>query len=122
MWPFGRRLSLGERGERLGCKALKKAGCAILARNYRCPAGEVDIIALAGDTLVLAEVKTRTSERMVSPESAVNAAKRQRYRKAARHYLHEIGRSDLDVRFDVIAVMLPEGGRPLVRHTPDAFQ
>jgi len=122
MWPFGRNLSMGRRGERLAAKALKRAGCAILARNYRCPAGEADLIALTGDTLVFAEVKTRSTDHYVDPESAVNKAKRKRYRNVARYYLHKTGRADLAVRFDVVAVVIEPGDVPVVRHVPDAFK
>ncbi|NLF33182.1 MAG: YraN family protein [Planctomycetes bacterium] len=123
MWPFGRNLSTGRRGERLAAKALKRAGCAILARNYRCAAGEADLVALAGDdTLVFAEVKTRSTDRYADPELAVNKAKRERYHKVARSYLRTIGRSDLAVRFDIVAVVLPRGARPVIRHIPDAFR
>ncbi|MFW6155082.1 MAG: YraN family protein [Planctomycetota bacterium] len=122
MWPFGRNLSTGRRGEKLAARALKRAGCAILARNYRCPAGEADLIALTGETLVFAEVKTRSTDRYVDPAAAVNKAKRERYRKVARYYLHRTRRWDLDVRFDIVAVVIAPGAKPVVRHVPDAFR
>ena len=123
MWPFRRTEQIGRRGERLAARALRRsAGCRILARNYRCPAGEADLIALAGDTIVLAEVKTRSGDAYIAPAAAVDARKRQRYRNVARYYLHRTGRSDLPVRFDVITVVLRPGAKPQVRHIPNAFQ
>ncbi len=122
MWPFGRNLSTGRRGEQLAARALKRAGCAILARNYRCPAGEADLIALTGETLVFAEVKTRSSDRYADPETAVNKAKRKRYHGVARYYLHKTRRSDLAVRFDIVAVVMAPGAKPVVRHLPGAFK
>ncbi len=79
MWPFrsGRSSSdgLGRRGEKLAARLLKQKGLKILARNYRCPIGEVDLIALdpatqrqiGAETLVIVEVKTRSSEAYVVP-------------------------------------------------------
>jgi putative endonuclease len=100
---------------------LRRAGCSILARNYRCPAGEVDLIALCGDTLIFAEVKTRNSREFADPEAAVNRAKQKRYRAAARYYLHRTGRDDLAVRFDVVAVVIAPDCKPDVRHIENAF-
>ena len=121
MWPLRRETSTGKRGEKLAAKTLKRAGCAILGRNYRCPVGEADLIGLDGDTLVFAEVKTRSGDRYTDPEAAVDAEKRRRYRNVARYYLQRTGRGDLNVRFDVIAVLLRPGAKPQIRHIPDAF-
>jgi len=122
VWPFRSvKRNLGQRGEDLAVRTLRRAGCKILARNYRCTAGEADVIALQGDTLVFAEVKTRASAGYADPVAAVNARKRERYRKVARHYLYRRGRADLPVRFDVVAIIMPEGAKPTVRHIPDAF-
>jgi putative endonuclease len=100
---------------------MKAAGCKVLARNYRCPAGEADLIGLAGDTLVFTEVKTRSDEGYAAPESAVDSAKRARYRKVAQYYLQRLGRDDLNVRFDVVAIVIRPGEEPQIRHIPDAF-
>jgi putative endonuclease len=121
VWPFRRNESTGKRGERLAAKTLKSAGCTILARNYRCPVGESDLIGLTGDTLVFAEVKTRSADKYTDPESAVNEAKRARYRNVARYYLQRTGRGDLNVRFDVIAIVIPGDDKPRIKHIPDAF-
>jgi putative endonuclease len=118
---FGKPLGLGARGEKLAAKVLKSAGCRILARSYRCPSGEADLIALAGDTLVFAEVKTRSDDSFVSPESAVDGRKRQKYRRVAQYYVVRTGRDDLSIRFDIIAITIRPGGKPEIRHLVDAF-
>ncbi len=115
-------LSLGARGEKLAAKTLKAAGCRILARGFRCEAGEADLIALDGDTIVFAEVKTRGDDFFVSPESAVDARKQAKYRRVAAHYLSRIGRDDLNTRFDIIAIVIRPGGKPEIRHLVDAFR
>jgi putative endonuclease len=121
VWPFRRAESLGQRGERLAARTMKAAGCKVLTRNFRCSAGEADLIGLTGDTLVFTEVKTRADDGYAAPEATVDSAKRARYRKVARYYLQRLGRDDLNVRFDVVAIVLRPGEKPRVRHIPDAF-
>ena len=130
MWPFRRDDSLGPRGERLAARHLRRAGCKILARNYRCPVGEADIIVLdtstksewGAESIAFVEVKTRGGDETVAPESAVDRRKRRQLTRVARYYLsnHDVG--DRRVRFDVVAVVLPPGGKPRIRHIPDAFE
>ncbi|MFW6132417.1 MAG: YraN family protein [Planctomycetota bacterium] len=133
MWPFERRRGdqTGRRGERLARKYLNKRGMKILATNYRCPRGEVDLIALdrstrrdlGAETLCFVEVKTRTSDAYTSPEAAVNPDKQRRIKKVADYYLvaHPAAET-LHVRFDIVAVVLRPGAEPAVRHLPDAFR
>lgn len=136
MWPFrrggkaGRREQpLGRRGEKLTARHLRRMGWKILARNYRCPAGEADIIALDSstradcdaETIVFVEVKARTSDRHVAPESAVGPRKRRQLARVAEYYLAHHPAEDYAVRFDVVAVIAAADGRPEIRHTVDAF-
>ena len=135
MWPFARKTrgdataKLGRRGETLARRHLRKMGLKLLARNYRCPVGEVDLIALDCsthgqpdcETLVFVEVKTRSSDRHVSPTSAVNADKQQRIRKVARYYLSRRDAAKLAVRFDVISVVIHGEDKASVEHIADAF-
>jgi putative endonuclease len=101
----------------------------ILARNFRCPRGEVDLIALdattrkalGAETIVFVEVKTRSSDRYASPAAAVDARKRQQIRRAADYYLQQHDTEGYRVRFDVVSVVVPEGERPRVEHVRDAF-
>ena len=129
MWPFRNRSAdggSGRRGERLAEKHLRAAGYKILARNYRCPVGEVDLIALKAEgnarTIAFVEVKTRRSDAHVDPESAVDADKRRRMLKVAQYYLSRRDADDCDARFDVIAVVIPPDGPPTVRHIVAAFE
>jgi len=101
----------------------------ILASNYRCCAGEVDLIALdpstrkelEAETIVFVEVKTRTSDKYVDPQSAVDSEKRRRIRKVADYYLSRHQAEDLAVRFDVVAVVLDGARASKITHIPQAF-
>ena len=135
MWPFSRGIGgsrggdLGSRGEALARRFLKHRGLKILARNYRTPTGEVDLIALdtstrkdlGAETVVFVEVKTRATDTHSAPESAVHAAKQRRLRKAAKHYLARHDIADRNVRFDVVSVVLGDDNTPRIHHIPDAF-
>jgi putative endonuclease len=120
----------GRAGEKLARKFLRKRRHKILATNYRCPAGEVDLITLdastRGDTgaqtLCFVEVKTRRSDRYTDPASAVDADKRRRIRKVARHYLTRRDVRNLNVRYDIIAVLWPEDAPPTLEYHPDAWR
>ena len=128
MWPFRRRGPLGRQGEDLARRLLKRRGMKILARNYRCAAGEIDLIALdestrasGAETIAFVEVKTRSSDRHTDPEAAVDAEKRRHMKKAAETYLARRDAGGLNVRFDIVAVVARPGARPQVRYIPNAF-
>ncbi len=112
--------SLGRRGEDHAARFLRGLGYKIMLRNFRCPAGEIDIIARDGDTLVFVEVKCRTEDQP-APEQQLNQGKRQRMTKAAKNYLRRYGTSQPAARFDVVAIVWPHGQSPQVRHTQSAF-
>lgn len=123
---FTRSVRLGPYGEKLAARHLKRAGLKILARNYRCPAGEADIIALEkttapDETIVFVEVKTRSCDKYTVPESAVDFAKQQKLRGIAEYYLATHKTGSRAVRFDVVSLVIPLGGEPSIRHIPDAF-
>ena len=106
----------GRRGERRAARYLKRRGYKIVCRNFKCPFGEVDIIARKGEVLAFTEVKTRLSDSFGAPSEAVNAARRRRYIQSARFYF--AGREpDCVVRFDIIEVT-EEG----VNHIENAFE
>ncbi len=130
MWPFGPSgKSLGQRGEALAARMLKRKGMKILARNYRCGAGEIDIIALdrasRGESgrqrIVFAEVNTRSDDAYNTPESAVDARKRRLIRKAARYYLSHYPTRQYAVRYDIVAIVAPDGAKPQIKHITAAF-
>ncbi len=113
--------SLAERGENLAARFLRDQGCKIIIRNYRCPVGEIDIVARDGDTLVFVEVKTRASDEP-TPEEQVNSAKRRQLTRVAKTYLGRYGFPPPPARFDVVAVIWPPGQEPQIRHTKSAFE
>jgi len=104
----------GAQGEQRAAEYLRGRGYRILERNYRCPLGEMDIIARDGKTVVFVEVKTRSSERFGSPQAAVGPRKQHRMTAIALYYLKAKGLLDGPARFDVAAVSLGEGGEDVV--------
>ena len=111
---------LGERGENVAAKYLRNQGFKIIARNFKCILGEIDIVAREGKTLVFVEVKTRTADNP-TPEEQVNATKQHQITKAAKFYLGRYGVQPA-ARFDVVAVVWPGKGEAQIRHTPNAFE
>jgi putative endonuclease len=111
---------LGIDGEDLATRHLVGAGFTIVTRNWRCPAGEVDIIALDGPDLVIVEVKTRTSTTYGDPVEAVTHRKQQKLRELASLWLRENPHRG-EVRFDVITVLRPRRGFPQLEHWRRAF-
>src|SRR5687768_8781014 len=107
---YAARKALGEHGEHLAVRHLQERGYVVLDRNCRCPDGEIDIVARQGSTLVICEVKTRTSERFGSPLEAISAAKASRlYRLAGAWRSTHPHRYDA-TRVDVIAILRPPSG------------
>lgn len=117
-----RNQKIGKRGEDASARYLEALGYEVLERNWKCPAGEADIIALDECTIVFVEVKTRTSLSKGFPSEAVDPEKRRRYEKIACWYLKDHDFVDMPVRFDVIALMIVAQDRALVRHYLNAFQ
>lgn len=107
---------LGKKGEKLAEKYLKKRGYAFLARNYKTPFGEADLVMQAGEETVFIEVKTRTNERFGSPKDAVTGEKQRRYYQIARYYGLQTG-EEPNARFDVVEVYAD--GR--LEHIENAF-
>ena len=81
------RLDLGKFGEKLAMKKIKRLGYRCIERNYRCPLGEVDIIARDGDCLVFVEVRTKTNKDFGRPEESITEAKKRRLVATALNYL-----------------------------------
>ena len=114
---------LGRRGEKIAARHLRSVGMKILGKNYTCPAGEADIIALdrKASAIVVVEVKTRSSDKVVSPVSAINDNKRTRLRRIAEYYLCSRDTGGLSVRFDVISIVMPPRKKPEIQYIRDAF-
>lgn len=111
----GEKRRLGFFGEQKAAGYLKRQGYEIVVRNYRCPFGEVDIIAKKDGVLAFVEVKTRTSDNFGQPNEAVDGRRMERYRNCVRYFF--TGREiDCTVRFDIIEVT---GGG--INHIENAF-
>ena len=114
--------SLGQRGEAVAEKFLRKLGYRILARNYRNKLGEIDLIAIDGHTVVFVEVKTRTDHRAGCPTEAVTADKQRQLTKVALSYLKRYRLLEHAARFDVVAITWTEPAEtPAVTHLQHAF-
>lgn len=115
----GRR-ELGAWGERLAADYLRRRGMVVLERNWRCPQGEIDIVARDGGCLVVCEVKTRSGPAFGGPLHAVGWRKQARLRRLAAAWLAEHGGGVDAVRIDVVGVLRPPAGRPRVVHVEGA--
>src|SRR5450759_2824592 len=114
--------AIGRRGEDSAAAYLERIGYRIEERNWRCPIGEIDIVAWDEDALVLAEVKTRRTEKAGSAEEAVSPAKQHRLVKLAAAWLSSTTRRPESIRFDVIAIRVIAQDRALLRHYRSAFE
>jgi putative endonuclease len=120
--PWWRRW-FGTRSERAAARFLRRQGYRILARNYACPHGELDLIALDGRCVVLVEVRSTGSEDVERPAASVDAVKQRRLTRLALDYLQQHGLLDCSARFDVLAVSWPDGRRePRIVHHRQAFE
>jgi putative endonuclease len=120
------RGALGKFGEQVAVDYLVAHGLTVLERNWRCRDGEVDIIAVEGDVLVMCEVKTRRGVGFGTPLDAVTPAKAARLRRLASRWLADQRVIDesvryAEVRFDVVSVLRPRFGRMSVEHLRAAF-
>ena len=106
----------GALGEQSACKHLISKGYRIIARNYRKPCGEIDLIALDKKTLVFVEVKKRTSRAFGGPAAAVTASKQQKIALAAQYYIKENTLKFDSIRFDVICLLPGQ-----IEHIENAF-
>ncbi|PQO40814.1 YraN family protein [Blastopirellula marina] len=121
---FWKPKSLGQRGESLACRYLRRQGYTIVARQDRTRLGEIDIIAVHQRTVVFVEVKTRAGDEKGTPTQAVNTEKQERLTRAALAYMR---RHDLlgncAARFDVIAIVWPgDQAKPTINHIENAFE
>jgi putative endonuclease len=114
--------ALGDRGERLAARWLKRRGYRILRRNYVVGRDEADLVAVDpdGKTLVIVEVKTRAAE-VPGPEAGFTRDKRFRLTRLASRLHDRPEFHDHPIRFDAVAIVWPPGGEPEVRHYKDAF-
>ncbi|PRX57304.1 YraN family protein [Flagellimonas meridianipacifica] len=116
---MGQHNAFGHQGERIAANFLKEKGYQILEQNYRYDRAEVDILAQKEGTLVVVEVKSRTSDFLEDISQVINQGKIKRLVKAADHYIQE-NNLDVEVRFDVIIVKGGSKGFE-VEHLESAF-
>ncbi len=114
------RVTRGKIGEDLACEELEHRGYAILARRYRSRAGEIDIVAREGETLVFVEVKAREGQEFGGGAEAVTAFKRQRIGRVALDYLARHHRTECPCRFDVVSIAFGHGA-PAIEVYQNAF-
>src|SRR3954464_13350510 len=116
--PSGRLHALGRYGERVAARHLTARGMVVLDRNWRCDAGEIDLVLRDGDVLVVCEVKTRSSDVCGSPHEAVGPVKLERLQRLALLWADEPGLRAAEVPIDLVAVHRPPRGAPRVEHVP----
>ena len=120
--PTDTRRTTGIKGEEEAARFLARSGYAILDRNVRTRAGEIDLVAKEGKTLVFVEVKTRRELQGDPPQAGVHTRKQNRLAKLANGYLKLKRIRQTPCRFDVVAVIInDEGGVKAIRHIPNAF-
>ncbi len=120
------RVQLGRQGELLARQWLERAGYRMLAANYRCPWGEIDLVAEEGSELVFVEVRTRRTDSYGSPQESVTRTKAQRLYATALDYLQNRvlaeGREVAQWRIDLVSIRLIPGQSPRVDHLKHAVQ
>jgi putative endonuclease len=112
---------LGRKGEDAAARFLHKRGYDILERNWKCFAGEADIIVRDENVLVFVEVKTRSDTSRGFPAEAVTLAKRDKYEKIALAYVSDHDLGEMIVRFDVVSVVVCGPDRAMLKHYINAF-
>jgi putative endonuclease len=116
--------AFGDRGEALAARFLERSGYRLVAANFKVPVGrnskgvqvtgEIDLIALDGETLCFIEVKTRRSEDFAPVITAVDRRKQRQITRTARVYRRIFGIRGIDHRFDVVTVLMPDNSKPKI--------
>src|SRR5262245_8689045 len=114
------RAARGRTGGDAAARAYERRGFVVVARNWRCALGEIDLVLLRRGLLVFCEVKTRTGAAFGGGYEAVSWSKRKKLRDLAEVYVGQHGFAHVDVRFDVASVWLSRS-RPDVEVFEDAF-
>ena len=109
-------LERGRYGEDLAVWHLERMGLTVVSRNWRCRIGEIDIVAMDDNAVVVCEVKTRRTEDFGSPLAAVTPRKLRRLRALAREWLHVEDQHAREVRIDVIGILHNPPSAPTLEH------
>lgn len=104
------RPDLGAIGEEEARRHFSKMGWPLLARNWRCPEGELDLVFKEGETIVFVEVRTRSGQDFGYPEETITAAKRRRLLRAGKAYLDSLDLFETNCRFDLVAIECTPAG------------
>jgi putative endonuclease len=120
--PWWRRW-FGSRSERSAARFLKRLGYRIIARNYTCPHGELDLVAIDGPCLVFVEVRSTGNDDATRPAASVDEAKQRRLTKLALHFLQKHHLLGQPARFDVLVLSWPaDRPEPVIEHFRSAFE
>ena len=119
---MGNNKVLGAFGENRACEYLEESGYRVLERNFACRTGEIDIIALEGETIAFIEVKTRSSERYGLPAEAINRNKQNKLVTVALYYMQRNGYKNRMCRFDVMEIIIDGEDNYRINLIKDAFQ
>ncbi len=109
------RRKTGQVGENAARSYLEKLGYKVVDTNYRCPLGEIDIVARDNDTTVIVEVRTRTGSGFGIPEESITPGKARRLRRLALYYLQSVYRREVPCRIDLVAVTINSATHNVVR-------
>jgi putative endonuclease len=116
------RVRLGRRGEELAVVELGRCGYEVVARNWRCQVGEVDVVALRDEAYHFFEVRTRRGREFGTPEESLTPAKQRRMIDVARTYLGEHDLNDVDWRVGLVAVEMDRKGHLLRVEVYDSIE
>ncbi|MCT2584719.1 YraN family protein [Actinophytocola gossypii] len=119
--PTAPHLRTGAKGEVLAARYLERQGLIVLSKNWRCPEGELDLVATDRHNLIICEVKTRTSTNYGHPAEAVTFEKGLRIRRLARRWRADHHVRWCPERFDIIAITWPRNEPPKLQHFKAAF-
>jgi putative endonuclease len=120
--PWWRRW-FGNRSERAAAKYLRRQGYRIIARNYCCPQGELDLVAVDGGSIVFVEVRSTGSDDLTKTAASVDLAKQRRLTNLALHFLQRHRLLEQLARFDVLVLSWPaDRNEPSIRHYRNAFE
>ncbi len=120
--PLASRKALGAFGESAALGHLHRQGYELLARNWRCSLGEIDLVARQGDQVVFIEVRTRRNDHQGPPEASLGPAKRKRLVALAYQYVAEHACEHLAWRIDLIAIDVRNGQVSRLEHIHDAIE
>ncbi len=116
------RKEIGAKGESIAISFLKQKGFEILERNFRCKAGEIDIVARKNDTICLIEVRSLKNPKgsIKDPLLSIDRRKQERLRRLALYYIHHRKIFDSPVRIDCIGIVMDEKGKYKIDHVEKA--